>query len=59
MTIIQDRLVCGICKGDKVTVNEATGKNNICPKCRGRGYILTGKELKEEQNGTQKRVLHG
>ena len=51
--------VCGICKGKKVKINETTGKNDICPKCVGRGYFLTEKELKEEQSGRQKRVLHG
>ncbi|MBT7349894.1 hypothetical protein HN803_03810 [candidate division WWE3 bacterium] len=59
MTVIQDRLVCGVCKGKKIIVNESTGKNDICPKCKGRGYYLTDKELKEEQSGRAKVILHG
>tara|TARA_R110000744_G_scaffold142268_1_gene253823 strand:- start:340 stop:519 length:180 start_codon:yes stop_codon:yes gene_type:complete len=59
MTALNDRLICGICKGKKVTINEISGKNDICPKCRGRGYFITEEELKEVQGGRPKIMLHG
>jgi Zn-finger nucleic acid-binding protein len=59
MTVIQDRLVCGVCRGEKVLVNESSGKNDICPKCKGRGYLPTDQELKEARNGKAKVILYG
>tara|TARA_Y100000310_G_scaffold246356_1_gene251610 strand:- start:2501 stop:2680 length:180 start_codon:yes stop_codon:yes gene_type:complete len=59
MTVIQDRLVCGICKGEKILINEASGKTEICPKCNGRGYLPSAQEIAEALNGKTKRVLHG
>jgi hypothetical protein len=56
---VTDKLVCGVCKGAKILVVERTGKNDICPKCKGRGYLPTVKEIKEEQEGKTQRVLHG
>ena len=59
MTTIFDRLVCGVCNGNKVKVNEITYKNDICPKCSGRGYFVTEEELKEQLGGKVKRILYG
>ena len=59
MSTIQDRMICGICKGYKIVVIKESGRPNICPKCKGRGYFPTTEELKEEQSGRDKVLLHG
>ena len=37
MTIspITDTIICQVCKGKKVIMNEMTLKNDLCPKCQG------------------------
>ena len=56
MAISVDRLICGVCRGDKVLRESATGKTHLCPKCMGNGYISDSNDLKEQQ-GDKKRVL--
>jgi hypothetical protein len=51
-----DGLICGVCRGDKVLIERATGKNYLCPKCMGSGYLPNSEDLKE-QKGKKKRVL--
>ena len=50
MKQITDRLICGVCKGKKLIVNESTKKSEICPKCQGTGSL-------NEINSTNKKVL--
>ena len=53
-----DRMICGTCKGKK-TVTEASGKPALCPKCAGRGVLLSEDELKESIGGRKKTLLKG
>jgi uncharacterized CHY-type Zn-finger protein len=39
MNNITDTLICGVCKGKKIIVNESTKKNELCPKCQGQGNL--------------------
>ena len=48
-----DTLICGVCKGRKLIINESTRKNEICPKCQGSG------RLEEASEQTKKTLLRG
>ena len=48
-----DTLICGVCKGKKLIINESTKKNEICPKCHGTG------RLDEISGQTKKTLLKG
>jgi rubredoxin len=46
---IYDHLLCPVCKGKKVILNEATQKMELCPKCSMKN---------EEVTKIPKRILH-
>ena len=34
-----DTLICRVCKGKKLIINESTQKAEVCPKCQGTGHL--------------------
>ncbi len=36
---IDDLLICKVCRGKKVMINEVTKENQLCPKCMGSGKL--------------------
>jgi len=58
MSVTQDRMICGICKGKRILINEVTGKNEICPKCYGKGHLIPSSQL-EEIIKRPRVLLHG
>lgn len=57
MTVLIDNMICGLCKGKKVILNEATGKMDICPKCQGTGKLKNDQELDENKNKKNRLLL--
>lgn len=48
-----DTLICGVCKGKKLIINESTKKAEVCPKCQGTGH------LNETAGSIKKTLLKG
>lgn len=53
MAYSTDTLICGVCKGKKIIINESTKKNELCPKCQGQG------NLSESLGNKNKTLLKG
>lgn len=59
MNANDDGLICGSCKGQKVLINESTGKAEICPMCKGKGKIETTSDISESSGDSSKKLLKG
>ena len=51
-----DTLICGVCKGKKLIINESTKKAEICPKCHGTGRL---DEISSQPKKTLLKVIRG
>lgn len=51
MMPITDTIICNVCKGKNVLINEVTGKHELCPKCKGE------KNMTEVSNGKPRKTL--
>ena len=57
----RDGLICGTCRGEKVIRNSVRNlvKVDICPKCKGSGYLPSGVELQERHRNKKQVLLKG
>ena len=56
--MVSDRLICGVCNGQKVIrtpVNNST-KVDICPNCNGTGSLVSENDWKKNKG---KRLIKG
>jgi hypothetical protein len=56
-----DGLMCGVCRGEKVVKKSTrnSGKVDICPKCKGSGYLPSSVELQERHRNKKQALLKG
>jgi len=57
----RDGLICGTCRGEKVIRNSVRNlvKVDICPKCKGSGYLYSSEDLQERDNNKKQVLLKG
>ena len=56
--MIDDQLICGVCRGEKVIRNHVANlvKVDICPKCNGTGSLMSENDWRKN-NG--KKLIKG
>ena len=56
--MIDDRLICGVCRGEKVIRKHIANlvKVDICPKCNGTGSLMSENDWRKNSS---KRLIKG
>tara|TARA_B100000749_G_scaffold251110_1_gene216622 strand:- start:132 stop:302 length:171 start_codon:yes stop_codon:yes gene_type:complete len=56
--MINDQLICGVCKGEKVIRKRIANltKVDICPKCNGTGSLMSENDWRKNNS---KRLIKG